>query len=105
MKEVIARNRIVRMSKQISRRDFSATYIGITVVAAVASGSLFDRIEDLLDLGEQKAFFNLAVQQMADEGIHVAYSETDGLPWAEIDDPGDLEFARRNVFPQLVRIL
>jgi choline kinase len=104
MKVVIARDRIVRMSKQITRSEFSATYIGITVIGDTVQRRLFDRIADLLDRGQQKAFFNVAVQQMADEGVHVAHSGTDGLPWAEIDDPGDLAFARRNVFPELVRI-
>jgi len=104
MKVIIADNRIVRMSKQISRDGFSATYIGITVVRASACGRLFDRIEDLIRGGEQQVFFNAAVQQLADEGLHVAYSETAGLPWAEIDDPGDLAFARFEVFPRLARV-
>jgi choline kinase len=104
MKVVIAGNRIVRMSKQISRDDFSATYIGITVVHAAAHGRLFNRIDDLIREGEDRVFFNAAVQRLADEGLHVAYSETGGLPWAEIDDPGDLAFARMNVFPQLARV-
>jgi choline kinase len=104
MKVVITGNRIVRMSKQISRDDFSATYLGITVVRAAAAGRLFNRIEELIRGGDRKVFFNAAVQQLADEGVHVAYSETGGLPWAEIDDPGDLSFARLNVFPQLARI-
>jgi choline kinase len=104
MKVIIAGNRIVRMSKQISRDEFSATYIGITVVRASSSGRLFDRIEDLICGGEQQVFFNAAVQQLADEGLHVAYSETAGLPWAEVDDPGDLAFAKLEVFPRLARV-
>lgn len=104
MKVVIDGNRIVRMSKQIGRHEFSATYIGITVVAAVANAWLFRRIEDLIRRGEDRVFFNAAVQQLADEGLPVGYSETDSLPWAEIDDPGDLAFARVNVFPKLGRI-
>jgi choline kinase len=104
MKVVIERNRIVRMSKQIGQHEFSATYIGITILDAAANGRLFDRIENLIKHGEDRVFFNAAVQQLADEGLHVGYSETEGLPWAEIDDPGDLAFARLNVFPQLARI-
>ena len=104
MKVIIAGNRIVRMSKQISCLDFSATYIGITVVDAATHGRLFDRIEDLIRRGEDRVFFNAAVQGLADEGLHVAFIETRGLPWAEIDDPGDLAFARLNVFPKLARV-
>jgi choline kinase len=105
MKVIIAGNRIVRMSKQISRQEFSATYIGITVVDAAAHERLFDRIEDLIRRGDDRVFFNAAVQRLVDEGLLVAYAETAGRPWAEIDDPGDLAFARNNVFPQLVRVL
>ena len=104
MKVIIAGNRIVRMSKQISRDDFSATYIGITVVRAAAHARLFSRIEDLIRGGDERVFFNAAVQQLADEGLHVSYSQTGGLPWAEIDDPDDLAFARLNVFPRLARV-
>jgi hypothetical protein len=46
-------------------------------------------------------FFNVAVQELVDEGIHVGYTTTDRLAWAEIDDPMDLSFAQQNVFPQL----
>jgi choline kinase len=104
MKVAIAGNRVVRMSKQISRDDFSATYIGITVVAAAAHGRLFGRIGDLIRRGEDRVFFNAAVQSLADEGMQVGYTETGGLPWAEIDDAGDLAFARQHVFPKLARV-
>jgi hypothetical protein len=35
------------------------------------------------------------VQQLADEGIQVGYTSSDGWAWAEIDDPLDLTFAQR----------
>jgi choline kinase len=103
MKVITAGDRVVRMSEQISQDDFSATYIGITLFDAAAHELLFGRIEELIRRGEDRVFFNAAVQQLADEGLWVSYSETAGLPWAEIDDPGDLAFARRHVFPMLAR--
>jgi hypothetical protein len=48
-----------------------------------------------------RRFFNVAVQQLADKGLAVGYTETSALPWAEIDDPGDLAFATDFVFPRL----
>jgi L-glutamine-phosphate cytidylyltransferase len=104
MKVVIEGNRIVRMSKQIGQHEFSGTYIGITLVTAAANARLFRRIEEFIERGEDRVFFNAAVQQLADEGLGVGYTETKGLPWAEIDDPGDLAFARLHVFPKLARI-
>jgi len=104
MKVVIEGNRVVRMSKQIGRHEFSATYIGITIINSAANARLFDRIGDLIRRGEDRVFFNAAVQQLANEGVKVGYTETEGLPWAEIDDPADLAFARLQVFPNLARI-
>ncbi|HWZ32159.1 MAG TPA: phosphocholine cytidylyltransferase family protein [Bryobacteraceae bacterium] len=101
MKVIIDGNRVIRMSKQISQSEFSATYIGITAFDASVHGSLFDRIDDLVRAGNQNVFFNVAVQQLADEGLAISYTETSGLPWAEIDDPGDLAFAKQYVFPKL----
>src|SRR5207249_8560216 len=49
------------------------------------------------DLNE---FFNVAVQELADNGMNVGFTSTAGLSWAEIDDPGDLAFAREHVFPR-----
>jgi choline kinase len=104
MKVIIAGERVIRMSKQISRAEFTATYIGITVVDVTMHGRLFDRIEELLNQGQQRVFFNTAVQHLADEGLHISYSKTAGLPWAEIDDASDLDFARLHVFPKLTAI-
>jgi len=46
-------------------------------------------------------FFIVAVQELADSGIHVGFTSTTGFPWAEIDDPADLAFASEHVFPKL----
>jgi choline kinase len=101
MKVVIAGNRVTRMSKQLSRSEFSGTYIGITTFGANIQEGLFDRIDELIRTGRKNEFFNVAVQQLADEGVQVGFTSTFDLPWAEIDDPGDLAFARRYIFPKL----
>jgi choline kinase len=100
MKVITRHGRVVRMDKKIAREEFSGTYIGITAFAAATHGPLFERIGRLIENGQSDVFFNVAVQQLADEGVHVAYTHT-SKPWAEIDDPGDLRFARDQVFPLL----
>jgi L-glutamine-phosphate cytidylyltransferase len=62
----------------------------------------FRTMNELISAGRVNEFFNVAVQKLANEGIWVGYTSTDGLAWAEIDDPLDLTFAQQNVFPQLV---
>jgi choline kinase len=62
-------------------------------------------MEDVIAAGRVSEFFNIAVQELANEGVPVGYTNTDGLPWAEIDDPVDLMFAQQSVFPQLATVV
>ena len=102
MKVIIHGDRVLQMSKKISRERFSGTYIGITVFSKTIQSRFFDKMGTLISAGRVNDFFNIAVQELVDEGVHVGYTSTDGLAWAEIDDPTDLSFAQQNVFPQLV---
>jgi choline kinase len=101
MKVVIRDNSIVRMSKQITQEEFSGTYIGVTVFRRCIVDRFFKKIDSLIYEGNDKVFFNVGVQQLIEEGVRVGYTLTVGHPWAEIDDPGDLAFARLYVFPKL----
>jgi choline kinase len=101
MKVIVKEGKIVRMSKGIPREEFSGTYLGITAFSAAIHSQFFRNVEALIESGRVNDFFNTAVQQLADEGVHVSLSPTCGLPWAEIDDPGDLQFAREHIFPKL----
>jgi len=101
MKVIINGDRVTRMSKAIGRDQFSGTYIGITAFSAAINEPFFRRISHLVQSGEVNGFFNVAVEQLANDGVHVGYSSTKGLAWAEIDDPGDLAFARQHIFPRI----
>ena len=101
MKVIIVDNHVTKMSKKISREEFSGTYIGITVFYKSVQTRFFRKMEDVIAAGRVSEFFNIAVQELANEGVPVGYTNTDGLPWAEIDDPVDLMFAQQSVFPQL----
>lgn len=101
MKVIIEGDRVTRMSKKILEEEFSGTYIGITVFSRLIQEKFFLKVSSFVDAGRVNEFFNVAVQELADEGVHVGYASTDGLPWAEIDDPQDLRFAQQAVFPHL----
>jgi L-glutamine-phosphate cytidylyltransferase len=101
MKVVIHGDRVMQMSKKISRERFSGTYIGITLFSKAIQARFFEKMNAVISAGRVNDFFNVAVQELVDEGVHVGYTSTDGLAWAEIDDPTDLSFAQQNVFPQL----
>ena len=101
MKVIISGKRVIRMSKKISRDQFSGTYIGVTVFQQAAVTRFFQKMQDLIFEGRVNEFFNVAVQQLADDGAGIGFTTTGGLAWAEIDDPMDLAFAQQNIFPQL----
>lgn len=101
MKVIISDGRIIRMSKKISKQEFSGTYIGITVFDRAVNEQFFAKMQGLIEAGRVNDFFNVAVQELVDEGLRVGFTTTAGAPWAEIDDPVDLNFAQQNVFPQL----
>jgi choline kinase len=101
MKVIIEGDRVTEMSKNVSREEFSGTYIGITVFSESIHNEFLRKMHKLISSGRVDDFFNSAVQELANEGVLVGFTSTDGLAWAEIDDPVDLSFAQRNVFPQL----
>ena len=101
MKVIISGGRIIQMSKRISEERFSGTYIGITIFSPQGTQQLFEKLDKLVGSGRVNEFFNIAVQQLADESVPVGFTSTEGLPWAEIDDPTDLMFAQQSVFPRL----
>ena len=101
MKVIIRQGRVIRMSKAISREDFSGTYIGITRFSRAITRSLFDEISGMLEQGRVNEFFNVAVQRLVDRGLVVKPTCIKGLPWAEVDDPADYRFALGNVYPRL----
>lgn len=105
MKVIVHGDRVMQMSKKISREQFSGTYIGITMFSKAVQARFFHEMDALISGGRVNEFFNVAVQGLVDEGVHVGYTSTDGLAWAEIDDPTDLSFAQQNVFPQLATAL
>ena len=102
MKVGILGNRITKISKHITPEDLSATYIGITVFRAGIVDRFLQEIDRLIYQGQKNVFFTVGVQQLADDGVRVGYTETGGRPWAEIDDAGDLAFARLYIFPKLI---
>lgn len=101
MKVVIRDGRVAKMSKKIPRSEFSGTYIGITTFSPGIQREFFQALERLVTHGRVNEFFNVAVQELADTGVNVGFTSTTGLSWAEIDDPTDLAFACKHVFPKL----
>jgi len=101
MKVVMRNGRVIKMCKKITKDEYSGTYIGITTFSREVQQRFFMAMYGLIAAGRVNEFFNTAVQELADGGVVVGSTSTAGLPWAEIDDPADLAFAREHVFPRL----
>ena len=101
MKVIIRNGKIVAMSKSIPRQQLSGTYIGITTFSRRISGPLFSAIGALITEGRTDQFFNVAVERLIASGTPVYFTKTEGLPWAEVDDPSDLRYAETHVYPKL----
>lgn len=100
-KVIIQDNRVVKLSKSVSRRDYSGTFVNIARFSSRGGRRLFAKIESMLREGRMDQFFNDAIGQLSAEGVRVGFTETEGLPWAEIDDASDLHYARTIVYPGL----
>lgn len=100
-KVIIKNKRVLMMKKGVSRRDFSGTFVGIATFSPRGAELLFREAESLFADGNVNQFFNDVISQLAANHVPVDFTETGGLPWAEVDDAGDLLFARTRVYPAL----
>lgn len=100
--KVILRNeRVLALSKGISRATADGTFVGIATFSPRGSSLLFARAESLFAAGHVTRFFNDVIGELAAERVPVHFTETGGLSWAEVDDFNDLRFARTEVYPQI----
>lgn len=101
MKVITQNGQVLAMSKAITREQFSGTYMNVTTFSRHICARFFAALGGLIEQGRVKDFFNVAVEQLIAEGVRVSFTLTNGLPWAEVDDPNDLWFARTDVYPKL----
>jgi choline kinase len=100
-KVIIHNKRVVKLSKSVSRQDYSGTFVNIARFSSRGGRRLFAKIESMLREGRVDQFFNDAISQLSAEGTRVGFTETKGRPWAEIDDANDFRYAQTFVYPAL----
>jgi len=101
-KVVISKGRVVDLGKDISSEIGRGESIGLLRFDEEGAKALFKRVDYLVQNGDTDSWSIEGVRSACSEivirGINIA-----GLPWAEIDFPGDLERARKEVWPQIQR--
>jgi len=100
-KVVIEGDRVTAFGKTLTREECSGTFVNIAAFSARGARAIFKRAEARFADQDFGCFYNDILNQMAGEGTRIGAVNVQYLPWAEIDDPADLEFARRSVFPEL----
>ncbi|MFQ5791408.1 MAG: sugar phosphate nucleotidyltransferase [Acidobacteriota bacterium] len=100
-KVIIRDARVVALSKSISLQEYSGTFVNVATFSPQGAHALFEKAEARFADGDFSQCFNDVISDLAAEGVAVDFIETDDLPWAEVDDPNDLLFAKTHVYPQL----
>lgn len=101
MRVRIEGDRIVGVNKKIPYADASGTFIGIAKFSADGGERFVGELERLVMAGQTSGYFTDAIEAMIRNAERVAFSTTDGLPWADIDSPEDLRRARDEIYPLL----
>ena len=94
MKVLCDGDRLVRVDKALEAPDYNAESIGFVRFMAEGGAAFVETVEQMMRTPEGTSHFYLrAIDRLADTGI-VAVAPIDGLDWAEVDYPADLEAAR-----------
>lgn len=104
MKVAIESGRVTQIGKGIEPEAISGTFLGMAKCSAPAGQMVLQETEVLVALGQTQRYFTAAIERLISKGIPVGFSWTDGLPWIEIDFAEELERARREVYPEIIRL-
>lgn len=102
MKARVEGNRVVEISKNVSRRDAFGTFLGLARFSPKASGALEGVLDRLTrDNAHRQSYFVACLPFLAERGFTVGYVLTEGRSWVEIDTEADLARASGEILPLL----
>ncbi len=100
MKVEVRDGRLAEISKELPRERTSGESVGMLRLGAASAASLFRKAAQLVAAGREGSYWAAAVSASLPE-VPLRAVDVAGMPWIEIDTPGDLERARRQVWPRL----
>lgn len=101
-KVAIAKGRVIDLGKDLPSEAGRGESIGLLRFDEEGAKALFKRAAYLVEHGEEMSWVIEGVRSACSELVIRALNIA-GLPWAEIDFPGDLERARKEVWPAIQR--
>ena len=95
MRVKIENNKIIQVNKNIDSKDTAGNFIGMAKFSKNAKNELFQIIKELIEKGNQEAYYTLAIENLIKRGKTVDFIETTGLPWMDIDTKEEIDQARK----------
>lgn len=81
------------LNKQLDPSKAVGEYIGVDRVDADVSEKVFDKLREMITLGETDGYYERAYELLMQSGMHYELADVTGCQWTEIDDEADLKFA------------
>jgi len=101
MKVVDDGEQVLAVSKAISSREATGTFLGIARFSVKGGRLLFTELEELVEADSSALYFTDALERLITKGFPVHCSVTSGLPWIDIDGPTELTQAQREIIPRI----
>lgn len=86
---------ITELNKRMDPAVALGEFIGVDRVDAELGGTVFNKLRELIDLGETDEYYERAYERLIQSGTHYEVADITGCQWTEIDDAADLEIANR----------
>jgi choline kinase len=99
-KVAVAGGRVIDLGKDLPAEAARGESLGLLRFDEEGARALFKRAAYLVEHGEEKSWVIEGVRSACSE-IAIRALNIAGRPWAEIDFPGDLERARKEVWPAI----
>ncbi len=95
MRVKIENQKIVQVNKNIENKNSDGNFIGMAKFSKNIKDSLYKNIKELIENGNQDAYYTLALENMIKHGQPIHFIETDAYPWIDIDTKEELEEAKK----------
>lgn len=103
MKVAVQESSVVEIGKEIHPERTFGEFIGVSKYSAEGARVLQDTLNNIQDEDLLGADFSILLEHLIATGHRITYGLTAGRPWIEIDFQEDLETARREVYPLILR--
>jgi choline kinase len=92
---------VLAVSKAISSREATGTFLGMARFSEKGGRLLFAELAGLVKQDTSARYFTAALERLIVKGFPVHCSVTSGLPWIDIDGPAEFDQAQRAMMPNI----